>query len=78
MSDATKQAIHDAIAAHMADENASEGTVEYLTEWVVVASAAIANDPDCTSYWFLNSPGVAYHHKLGLLHRGLEYLTNEE
>ena len=77
MSDATKQAIHDAIAAHIADEN-DEGTVEYLTEWVVVSSAAIANDPDCTSYWFLNSPGVAYHHKLGLLHRGLEYLTNEE
>ena len=74
MSDATLQAIHDAIAAHIADVN--DGGVEYLTEWAVSAAAVIADNPELTSYWFLNPKGIPYHHKLGLMYRGIEYLED--
>lgn len=53
MSEATKQAVQDAIAAHIADENAAEGnSIEYLTDWHLVAAAAISDDVEHTSYWF--------------------------
>ena len=78
MSDATLQAIHDAIAAHIADVNTLHGdSREYLTEWTVSAAAVIADDAESTSYWFLNPAGIPYHHKLGLMHRGIEYLTSQ-
>lgn len=67
MSDATLQAVHDAIAAHITDEN--EDDPEYLTEWVFVASAAISTDPDQTSYYIYDSK-IPAHHSLGLLHYG--------
>jgi len=67
MSDATLQAVHDAIAAHIADVN--EDDPEFLTEWVFVASAAISTDPNQTSYYIYDSE-IPAHHSLGLLHYG--------
>ena len=74
MSDATLQGIHDAIAAHIEDE--SDGEVLLLTDWQATAAAAMADDPTQTMYLNIghNSP---YHHRLGLLHRGLEMLTTQ-
>lgn len=71
MSDATLQAVHDAIAAHIAD--VSEGDALLLTDWHVTAAAAIPTDHERTMYFNLatNSP---YHHRLGLMYRGLEIL----
>lgn len=72
MSAATLQAVHDAIAAHIADE--SDGQAVLLTDWQMTAAAALATDQDLTMYFNIghNSP---YHHRLGLMHRGLEMLT---
>ena len=76
MSEATKQAVQDAIAAHIADENAAEGnSIEYLTDWQLVAAAAISDDVEHTSYWFLGNDGIPYHSQLGLLHRAIEHVT---
>ena len=71
MSDQTLQAVHDAIAAHIADVN--EDVNVLLTDWQITASAAIANDMHRTMYYNIstNSP---YHHRLGLMYRGLEML----
>lgn len=74
MSDATLQAVHDAIAAHVADE--ADG-VEYLTEWVAIGAAAIADDPTKTMYYKLH-PSMPYHHTVGLMQRGMELLTETE
>ena len=73
MSDATLQAVHDAIAAHIADE--ADGETVYLTDWQIIAAAAPARDTGLTMYFNVgtNSP---YHSRLGLLHRGLEMLVN--
>ena len=73
MSDATVQAVHDAVAAHIADE--SDGEILLLTDWQMTVAAAIADDPGRTMYFNVghNSP---YHHRLGLIHRGLEMLTS--
>ena len=64
MSTATEQAIHDAIAAHIADIN--EDDPEYLTEWCMVASAVISTEPDSTVYYYCDS-SLPYHHSAGLL-----------
>jgi hypothetical protein len=71
MSDATLQSVHDAIAAHIADE--SDGETVLLTDWQLTAAAALANNHDRTMYFNVgtNSP---YHHRLGLMYRGLELL----
>ncbi|MFK0002548.1 hypothetical protein [Paenarthrobacter sp. NPDC090522] len=75
MSEATKRAVQDAIAAHIADENQTEGnSTEYLTDWQVIAAAVIADDVDHTSYWFLSNDSIPYHSQLGLMHRGLQYI----
>ncbi|MEV7606107.1 hypothetical protein AB0N65_11770 [Paenarthrobacter sp. NPDC089322] len=77
MSEATKRAVQDAIAAHIADENQTEGnSTEYLTDWQVVAAAVIADDPDHTSYWFLSNDSIPYHSQLGLIHRALEHISS--
>lgn len=73
MSKATLHAIHAAIAAHIEDEN--EDGPEYLTEWLIVASAAQAEHEDRTSYYYYDSD-IPYHHALGLIHRGLEIVTD--
>lgn len=67
MSDATLQAVHDAIAAHIADVN--EDDPEFLTEWIFVASAAISTDNDAMSYYVYDS-NIPLHHALGLIHYG--------
>lgn len=73
MSDQTLQAVHDAIAAHIADE--SEGEVVFLTDWQLTAAAALASNNDRTMYYNIgtNSP---YHSRLGLMYRGLELLES--
>lgn len=70
MSDATLQAIHDAIAAHVADIS-DEPLL--LTDWQLTAAAAIPTNHERTMYFNVgtNSP---YHHRLGLAYRGLELL----
>jgi hypothetical protein len=73
MSDKTLQAVHDAIAAHIADE--SDGDTIFLTDWQLVAAAAIATDHERTMYFNVGS-SAPYHHRLGLLHRGLEMLVS--
>lgn len=67
MSAQTLQAIHDAIAAHIADVN--EDDPEFLTEWVFVATAASSADADQTAYYVYDS-SIPGHHTLGLLHYG--------
>lgn len=67
MSDATLQAVHDAIAAHIADVN--EDDPEFLTEWVFVASAASSTDADQAAYYVYDS-SIPGHHTLGLLQYG--------
>jgi len=67
MSDTTLQAVHDAIAAHIADVN--EDDPEFLTEWVFIASAAISTEKDATSYYVYDS-NIPLHHALGLIHYG--------
>lgn len=67
MSNETLQAVHDAIAAHIADVN--EDDPEFLTEWVFVASAASSTDADQTAYYVYDS-SIPGHHTLGLLAYG--------
>lgn len=71
MSEATEQAVHDAIAAHIADVN--EDDPEYLTEWCIVASAAMT-DARSTAYYYLDS-ALPHHHARGLLEWGKDHIT---
>lgn len=71
MSDATRQAIHDAIAAHITDE--SEGEHIFLTDWHLTAAAAMASDANLTLYFNVGT-NAPYHSRLGLVYRGLEML----
>lgn len=73
MSDATLDAVHQAIAAHIADECDDE--VLLLTDWQSTVAAAIASDPTKTMYFNVGMD-APYHHRLGLIHRGLEMLTS--
>lgn len=71
MSDATLNAVHDAIAAHIADE--SDGESVFLTDWHLTAAAALADNADRTMYFNMGS-NAPYHSRLGLMYRGLEML----
>lgn len=73
MSDATLQAVHDAIAAHIADVN--EEDPEFLTEWVFIASAAVSTDADSTAYYIYDSR-IPIHHALGLVNYGRNHLSH--
>ncbi|MFE4229146.1 hypothetical protein ACFRJ8_14800 [Arthrobacter sp. NPDC056886] len=73
MSDATLRTIHEAIAKHIADECDDE--VLLLTDWNATVAAAIASDPSQTLYLNIGAD-APYHHRLGLIHRGLEMLVN--
>lgn len=73
MSDATVQAVHDAIAAHIADVN--DGAAEYLTEWLFVASTAVAEKAGRTGYYYRDSD-LPYHHAIGLLKYGNDALSD--
>jgi len=72
MSAETEQAIHDAIAVHIADIN--EDDPEYLTEWCVVASAVISTDADSTVYYYVDS-SLPFHHSAGLLAWGKTHIN---
>ena len=72
MSDQTLHAIHEAIAAHIADMN-DEGL--FLTEWHCTAAAAIPAHADRTMYYNIGT-NAPYHHRLGLANRGLELLID--
>lgn len=71
MSDVTLNALHDAIAAHMADE--SDGERVLLTDWQLTAAAALADNMNRTLYFNVGS-NAPYHSRLGLMYRGLEML----
>ncbi|MEV7472245.1 hypothetical protein AB0N33_00845 [Pseudarthrobacter oxydans] len=71
MSDKTLQAVHDAIAAHIADVN--EGEHIFLTDWQLTAAAAMASDANLTLYFNVGT-NAPYHSRLGLMYRGLEML----
>jgi len=71
MSDQTLQAVHDAIAAHIADE--SEGEHVFLTDWQLTAAAALATNANQTLYFNVGT-NAPYHSRLGLMYRGLEML----
>jgi hypothetical protein len=73
MSDATLEAVHQALAAHIADECQDE--VLLLTGWHATVAAAIASQPSQTMYFNIGMD-APYHHRLGLIHRGLEMLTD--
>lgn len=72
MSDATLQAVHEAIAAHIADIN--EDDPEYLTEWLFIASAAVSTDADSTVYYYTDS-SLPFHHSAGLLSWGKTHIN---
>ena len=72
MSDATLQAIEDAIAAHIADE---DDEALLLTDWQLTAAAAIPTNHSRTMYFNLGTD-APYHHRLGLMYRGLELLES--
>lgn len=74
MSDATFQAVHDAIAAHVADVN--EGPPEYLTEWLFVASTA-TEKAGRTGYYYRDSD-LPFHHAIGLLHYANDAVSDYE
>lgn len=63
MSEAdTLEALEAAIRQHVS--TAGEGA--YLTDWVLIAAAAVSEDPDATMY-FSETSGGPMHHKLGLV-----------
>ena len=74
MSDATQQAIHDAIAAHIEDTN--KDAPQYLTDWVVVAAAVVSDKPKGTAYWYLDSD-LPLHHATGLLQYAGDYVMSD-
>lgn len=73
MSAATQQGIHDAIAAHIADLN--DGAAEYLTEWVMVATTALADNPTGSMYYYKDST-LPRHHAIGLLSYGQDVISD--
>jgi len=75
MSDKTLQAVHDAIAAHIADVN--EDDPEFLTEWAFVAACAVSTNARATSYYYYDSD-IPVHHAAGLLHHGINHLNNPD
>lgn len=71
MSAQTKQILDEAIAAHIADEGASPGSV--VTGYVLIASHATADDFDeeITRYFGEYANQQPFHTALGLIHRHL-------
>ena len=68
MSNQTRQAIHDAIQAHVADES-EDGEETFVTHWVTVAGV-LSDDPE--TIFFVASPdGQPSFISAGLLHEAL-------
>lgn len=72
MSDATKEAVEEAIRAHVADE--ADGEPRILTDWYVIA-AAVGVDADETHFLHINS-NAAWHVLLGLVHRAWRRMSS--
>lgn len=62
MSEQTREALVDALRAHVADE----GEGAFLTDFVVMSAGAMPADPDSTTYITESSDGPL-HHRLGLV-----------
>lgn len=62
MSDATRKAVDEAIAAHIADENGSA----YLTGYVLIATGVSPEDDGGTRYSVLEPADQPVHVSLGL------------
>lgn len=78
MSDATHQALHDAIQAHVADEN---GDGSLVSGWVVTTTAVMPADADTTSYQYVTSDDQPLHVSIGLIHmawRWFDRYVNDE
>lgn len=71
MSAQTKQALDDAIAAHVADEGEAPGSV--VTGYALIASHSTADDFDesVTRYFGEYAEQQPFHVALGLVHRHL-------
>lgn len=64
MSAATKQALEDALRAHIKDEHDKDAVV---TEWIIVAAGVSPGiDADSRDIWFEDSD-MPNHHHTGLL-----------
>lgn len=72
----TREALVEALRAHVAA--CVEGA--YLTDFVIISSAALAADPDATTYVTESSDGPP-HHRLGLvrylLHRSEDMIFGD-
>ncbi|MCY1696455.1 hypothetical protein [Curtobacterium sp. SL109] len=62
MSDTTRQAVEEAMAAHVADER--EGA--YLTGFVVMAAAVVTEADDIINHQSIVPPSQALHVSVGL------------
>lgn len=72
MSDATRQAIEEAIAAHVLDENEDKSVM--LSEWVIITAAQYMNPekPYITAYSWACTENISHSHLMGLLKVGVE------
>lgn len=68
MSATTKQALEDALRAHIADEHDPDAVV---TEWIIVAAGVTPGiDADARDIWYEDSD-MPVHHHTGLLRHHL-------
>lgn len=77
MSDTTRQALEEAVRAHVADE--SEGA--YVTAWHMVAHGVVPTDVNASTYVYATSDGGP-HEWLGLIdmahRRGMRWQHEED
>lgn len=73
MSAETKRRLEQALRDHVTDE--ADGA--YLTDFAVVAAAALYDNPSATRYIHERSDSP-FHTLLGLLHLGTEHLLHED
>lgn len=73
MSAETKARLHEALREHVADEAGGA----YLTDFALVAAAAIPDNDSATRYMHERSDSP-FHTLLGLLHVGTENLLHGE
>jgi hypothetical protein len=62
LSEDTYEAVAKAIREHVS----SEADGAYMTDWVLIAAAAVPGDPDATMY-ISEYSGAPVHHRLGLI-----------
>ena len=69
----TEQALDDAITTTLAADPDADG---FLTGWVLVTAETNADGQ--TTYGTWCPPGLAFHSELGLLHAGLQHVTDTQ